>query len=84
MLRFGTDGVRGDADTALTPALVSALGTAAARVLGAHTFLVGSDTRESGPRIVDDLVRGFGVFAFHRQQQFLKHDFQFHTRQRSA
>jgi phosphoglucosamine mutase len=61
MLRFGTDGVRGDADTDLTPVLVSALGTAAARVLGAQTFLVGRDTRESGPRIIDDLVAGFGA-----------------------
>jgi phosphoglucosamine mutase len=61
VLRFGTDGVRGDADTDLTPALVSALGTAAARVLGAKTFLVGRDTRESGPRIVGDLILGFGA-----------------------
>ena len=61
MLRFGTDGVRGDADTDLTPVLVSALGAAAARVLGAETFLVGRDTRESGPRIVDDLILGFGA-----------------------
>ena len=29
-LRFGTDGVRGDADTDLTPALVQALGRAVA------------------------------------------------------
>ena len=51
MLRFGTDGVRGDADADLTSPLVVALGRAAARVLGVAEFLVGRDTRESGPRI---------------------------------
>ena len=59
MLRFGTDGVRGDADTDLTPELVVALGRAAARVLGADApFLIGRDTRESGPRIEADARRG--------------------------
>ena len=48
MLRFGTDGVRGDADTDLTSPFVVALGRAAARVIGAETFLIGRDTRESG------------------------------------
>jgi phosphoglucosamine mutase len=58
-LRFGTDGVRGDADTDLTPPLVTALGRAAARVLGTDiAFLIGRDTRESGPRIERDLARG--------------------------
>jgi phosphoglucosamine mutase len=58
-LRFGTDGVRGDADTDLTPPLVTALGRAAARVLGnGEPFLIGRDTRESGQRIESDLVRG--------------------------
>ena len=33
-LRFGTDGVRGVANRELTPELVTALGRAAARVLG--------------------------------------------------
>src|SRR6478609_4919463 len=61
MLRFGTDGVRGDADTDLTSPLVVALGRAAARVLGASVFLVGRDTRESGPRIESDLVAGFSL-----------------------
>ena len=59
MLQFGTDGVRGDAETDLTSPLVVALGRAAARVLGASSFLVGRDTRESGPRIEADLVAGF-------------------------
>ena len=61
MLRFGTDGVRGDADADLTPPLVFALGRAAARVLGVDTFVVGRDTRASGPRIEDDLIQGFAA-----------------------
>jgi|tagenome__1003787_1003787.scaffolds.fasta_scaffold20966707_2 phosphoglucosamine mutase len=61
MLRFGTDGVRGDADTDLTPVLVSAFGAAAARVLAADTFLIGRDTRASGPRIEADLTAGFAA-----------------------
>jgi phosphoglucosamine mutase len=61
-LRFGTDGVRGDADTDLTPPLVTALGRAAARVLGTDiAFLIGRDTRESGPRIERDLARGLAA-----------------------
>jgi phosphoglucosamine mutase len=59
VLRFGTDGVRGDADADLTTPLIVAFGRAAARVLGAPTFLIGRDTRESGPRIEADLARGF-------------------------
>ncbi|MGH9281937.1 MAG: phosphoglucosamine mutase, partial [Acidimicrobiales bacterium] len=47
-LEFGTDGVRGVANGELTPELVLALGRAAARVLGGP-FLVGRDTRLSGP-----------------------------------
>jgi phosphoglucosamine mutase len=48
---FGTDGVRGVANTELTPSLAFALGIAAARVLGqSHTptFVIGRDTRISG------------------------------------
>jgi phosphoglucosamine mutase len=61
VLRFGTDGVRGDADTDLTGALIVALGRAAARVLGAPGFVIGRDTRESGPRIEMALMRGMGA-----------------------
>ena len=61
MLRFGTDGVRGDAHTDLTSPLVIALGRAAARIIGAGTFLIGRDTRESGPRIEADLTQGFAA-----------------------
>jgi phosphoglucosamine mutase len=65
VLRFGTDGVRGDADTDLTSPLVVALGRAATRVLGVREFLVGRDTRRSGPRIVADLTRGFAAEGAH-------------------
>jgi phosphoglucosamine mutase len=59
VLRFGTDGVRGDADTYLSSSSMVALARATARVLGAAEFLVGRDTRESGPRIAADLTHGF-------------------------
>ena len=49
-LEFGTDGIRGLANDELTPELVLALGRAAARVLGGP-FLVGRDTRRSGPML---------------------------------
>ncbi|HEX2700527.1 MAG TPA: phosphoglucosamine mutase [Acidimicrobiales bacterium] len=49
-LEFGTDGVRGLANAELTPELVLALGRAAVRVLG-RPFLVGRDTRRSGPML---------------------------------
>jgi phosphoglucosamine mutase len=49
--RFGTDGVRGIANVELTPELVVALGRAIARTITATTFLIGRDTRRSGPMI---------------------------------
>ncbi len=59
-LRFGTDGVRGVANSELTPELVLALGRATARVLGgaATTVTVGRDTRRSGPSVEAALVAG--------------------------
>jgi phosphoglucosamine mutase len=56
-LKFGTDGVRGDARE-LTDELVASLGRAAAQVLDGRTFVVGRDTRESGPRIQEALTTG--------------------------
>ncbi len=47
--RFGTDGVRGVANESLTAELALALGRASARVLPAPAFVVGRDTRRSGP-----------------------------------
>jgi phosphoglucosamine mutase len=56
-LRFGTDGVRGPAHE-LTDPLVAALGQAAAAVLGPHRYVIGRDTRESGPRLEQALAVG--------------------------
>jgi phosphoglucosamine mutase len=57
-LRFGTDGVRGVANSDLTPELVVAFGRAAARTLGADRFVIGRDTRQSGPLLESALVAG--------------------------
>jgi phosphoglucosamine mutase len=58
-LRFGTDGVRGVANRDLTPEHVTAIGRAAARVLGCDApFVVGRDTRRSGPMLEAALVAG--------------------------
>ncbi|MEY2398257.1 MAG: phosphoglucosamine mutase [Actinomycetota bacterium] len=58
-LKFGTDGVRGVANDELTPELVLALGRAAARVLGTDTpYVIGRDTRISGPLLQDALSAG--------------------------
>jgi phosphoglucosamine mutase len=58
-LRFGTDGIRGVANRELTPELVTAIGRAAARVLGTEVpFVIGRDTRRSGPMIEAALVSG--------------------------
>jgi phosphoglucosamine mutase len=58
-LRFGTDGIRGVANRELTPELVTAVGRAAASVLGtARPFVVGRDTRRSGPMLEAALVAG--------------------------
>jgi phosphoglucosamine mutase len=56
--RFGTDGVRGVANVELTPELVLALGRATARQIAAPTFLVGRDTRRSGPMLQAALAAG--------------------------
>jgi phosphoglucosamine mutase len=58
VLKFGTDGVRGVANLDLTPEVVLALGRAAARVLGGWRFVVGRDTRLSGPLLESALVAG--------------------------
>ncbi|HEY1740328.1 MAG TPA: phosphoglucosamine mutase, partial [Acidimicrobiia bacterium] len=59
MRLFGTDGVRGDADGQLTPALVEAIGRGAVAVFGTGApFVIGRDTRQSGPRIERDITRG--------------------------
>jgi phosphoglucosamine mutase len=56
--RFGTDGVRGVANAELTPEYVLLLGRVAARVLGGPRFLIGRDTRISGPLLQAALTAG--------------------------
>jgi|SRR5579872_609347 len=56
--RFGTDGIRGEANSELTPEIAVALGRAAARRLGEGTYLVGRDTRRSGPMLQAALSAG--------------------------
>ena len=58
MLRFGTDGVRGHALTELTTTYATWLGRAAVSVLGAGDWLIGRDTRESGPALQEAFARG--------------------------
>jgi len=58
MLRFGTDGVRAEALTQLTPEFARALGSAASRVLGGTEIAVGRDTRESGPELQRAFAEG--------------------------
>lgn len=60
-VRFGTDGIRGVANSELTPELVLALGRAAARVLPAECFVVGRDTRRSGPLLQAALSAGLAA-----------------------
>ncbi|MFN0092645.1 MAG: phosphoglucosamine mutase [Acidimicrobiales bacterium] len=60
-LRFGTDGVRGVAGLELSPEYALALGRAAARVLGARRFVVGRDTRLSGPMLEAALCAGLAA-----------------------
>ncbi len=56
--RFGTDGLRGLANHELTAEVAMALGRAAVEVLGGSRFLIGSDTRRSGPMLEAALTAG--------------------------
>jgi len=58
---FGTDGIRGRAGIELTSAVAEALGRAASEILGGFRFVIGSDTRQSGPGLVAALTRGLAV-----------------------
>lgn len=51
MLKFGTDGLRGVANVELTPEIALALGRVAARAIGGDRWVVGRDTRRSGPML---------------------------------
>lgn len=57
-LKFGTDGLRGVANIELTPELALSFGRVLARNLPSSTFLVGRDTRLSGPLIQCALTAG--------------------------
>ena len=57
-LRFGTDGVRGDARADLTAEAAERLGRAGAEILGGEEFAVGRDTRASGPALAEAVHRG--------------------------
>ena len=57
-MRFGTDGVRGRANTELTPTIALNLGRAAARVLGGSLAVVGGDSRISTPMLEAAFVAG--------------------------
>jgi len=59
--RFGTDGIRGRANAELTAEFAVALGRAAARVLMAPAFIVGRDTRRSGPMLQAALSAGLSA-----------------------
>lgn len=57
--RFGTDGVRGVANSELTPDAALALGRAAAEVLGDQRVVIGRDTRRSGAMLEAAMVAGY-------------------------
>lgn len=56
--RFGTDGIRGIANTELTAALALELGRAAVSVLAVDTLVIGRDTRRSGPMLEAAMAAG--------------------------
>jgi phosphoglucosamine mutase len=56
--RFGTDGIRGVANTELTPEFALSVGRAAARSIAGATWLVGRDTRRSGAMLQAALSAG--------------------------
>ena len=60
-MRFGTDGVRGRANTELTPAFALNLGRAAAQVLDAELAVVGGDSRISTPMLEAAFVAGLAA-----------------------
>ena len=59
--RFGTDGVRGVANDELTAELALAIGRATARILPAPGFVIGRDTRRSGPMLSAALAAGLAT-----------------------
>ncbi|MEQ9162032.1 MAG: phosphoglucosamine mutase, partial [Ilumatobacter fluminis] len=60
-MRFGTDGVRGRANTDLTASFALDLGRAAAKVLRASVAVVGGDSRLSTPMLEAAFVAGLAA-----------------------
>lgn len=60
-MRFGTDGVRGRANSELTAAFALSLGRAAARVLNPRLAVVGGDSRISTPMLEAAFVAGLSA-----------------------
>lgn len=58
MLRFGTDGIRGVANSEITPEIALALGRVAARHLQGSPWLLGRDTRRSGSMLLAAFASG--------------------------
>ncbi len=59
-IRFGTDGVRGVANTEISVELALALGAVTAEVFGASRVVVGRDTRRSGTVLESAVAAGIG------------------------
>jgi phosphoglucosamine mutase len=60
-VRFGTDGVRGRANTELTASYALDLGRAAARVLAPRLAVVGGDSRISTPMLESAFIAGLAA-----------------------
>ncbi len=60
-LSFGTDGVRGAANSELTAEYALAFGRALARVLDPDEVVIGRDTRESGPMFEGAVAAGLSA-----------------------
>lgn len=60
-VRFGTDGLRGQANRVITPELALALGRAVGATLGSGPVLVGRDPRRSGPLLEAALAAGLAA-----------------------
>jgi phosphoglucosamine mutase len=61
VLRFGTDGIRGVANSDISPEIALALGRVAARHLEGSPWLVGRDTRRSGPLLLSAFAAGLAA-----------------------
>ena len=59
-LSFGTDGVRGPAPETLDQRFVACLATAASEILPVDRWIIGRDTRESGPALSEAIMSAIG------------------------